>query len=66
IKQWQLTANKPEEARTAIQVAAYYEGKGNKEKAVYNYRNALEIWQKLNDQKEIKIIQSAIDKLENN
>lgn len=64
IKQWQSTANKPEEARTAIQLAAYYEAKGNKEKAIYNYRNALEIWLKLNDQKEIKIIQSAIDKLE--
>ncbi len=64
IKQWQLTANTPEKARTEIPLAAYYERKGNKEKAVYYYRNALEIWKKLNDQKEIKIIQSAIDKLE--
>ncbi len=64
IKQWQSTANKPEDARTAIQLGTYYEAKGNKEKSAYYYRNALEIWKKLNDQKEIKIIQSAIDKLE--
>lgn len=64
IKQWQATENKPEEARTTALLAAYYNEKGNKEKAIYNYQRASEIWQKLNDQNEIKITQSALDKLE--
>ncbi|MEO7293988.1 MAG: tetratricopeptide repeat protein [Ginsengibacter sp.] len=64
IKQWHVTENKPEEARTIALIAAYYNEKGNKEKAIHNYRKAFSIWQKLNDQNEIKIIQSALDKLE--
>ncbi len=64
LRQWEATQNKPEEARASALIAAYYNDKGNKEKAIYNYRKAYGIWQKLNDQNEIKIIQSALDKLE--
>lgn len=63
LKQWQATANIPEEARTAVLLAANYEKKENKEQAVEYYNHALAIWKKLDDQNEMKIIQAALDKL---
>ena len=64
LKQWQATANTPEEARTAVLLAAYYEEKNNKEKTIHYYNYAQEIWKKMNDVTEIKNIQIALDKLE--
>ena len=64
LKQWQATANSPEEARTAVLLAAYYEKKENKQQAIQYYNHALAIWKKLDDQSEIKTIHAALDKLE--
>jgi tetratricopeptide (TPR) repeat protein len=63
LKQWQATANKPEEARTAVLLAAHF-GKNDHQKANLYYRHALEIWKKLDEKNEIKNIQTALEKLE--
>ena len=65
LKQWHLTVNKPEEAHTAGMIAGYFGEKKNKQKSIYYYQYALEIWKKLNEEKEIKNVQLALDKLEN-
>lgn len=63
ILQWKLTANKPEEARTAVMLAAYFAEKKNGLKAFEHYNEALEIWKKLDDQGEIKKVQAAMNSL---
>ena len=64
LKQWQGTANTPEETRTAVLLAVYYEKKENKQQAIQYYNHAQEIWKKVNDVTEIKNIQIALGKLE--
>jgi tetratricopeptide (TPR) repeat protein len=63
ISQWQITVNKPEEARTAVMLAAYFAEKNNKQKATHFYQHAQEIWKTLDEQNEMNKIQSALDKL---
>jgi tetratricopeptide (TPR) repeat protein len=63
INQWQITVNKLEEAKTAVMLAAYFAEKNNKEKATQYYQHALEIWKTLDEQNEMKKIQSALDRL---
>ncbi len=63
IKQWQSTTNKPEEARTAMLIASFYDGKGKKEDAILYYKNAYKIWKKAGEQTEMKAMQAALDKL---
>ena len=55
LKQWQVTANIFEEAKTAVLLAAYFEKKENKQQAIQYYTHALTIWKKIDDQNEIKI-----------
>ncbi len=63
LKQWQATANKPEEARTAVLLAAHFGKNNDQQKAKLYYRHALEIWKKLDEQNEIKSVQAVLDKL---
>lgn len=63
INQWQRTVNKPEEAKTAGMLAAILGEKHYNQKAAHYYAHALEIWTTLEEQSEIKKIQSALDKL---
>ncbi|MDQ6608741.1 MAG: tetratricopeptide repeat protein [Bacteroidota bacterium] len=65
VKQWQATANKPEEARTAILLADYFSKNGSTQKAVHYYRQAIDIWEKLNQPEEVKTTQTALAKLTN-
>lgn len=63
LKQWQATVNTPEEARTAVLLAAYYAGKENKQEATHYYHHALNIWKKLDEPNEMKKIESLLEKL---
>jgi tetratricopeptide (TPR) repeat protein len=64
LKQWQVTVNKPEEARTAALMATIYAGEKSKQGIDY-YQHALDIWDKLGDKKEYLIIKNSLDKLLN-
>ncbi len=64
IKQWQATVNTPEEARTDVLLAAHFAENGNKQQAIHYYNHAFDIWKKMDEQNEMKTIQSALDKLE--
>jgi tetratricopeptide (TPR) repeat protein len=62
LKQWQATVNLPEEARTAVLLAVHFADRDDRQKAIQYYQHALAIWKKLDDQKELKVIQAALDK----
>jgi tetratricopeptide (TPR) repeat protein len=64
LKQWQATVNTSEEARTAVLLASYFAKKNDWQMALQYYNHALEIWKKLDEQKEIKTIEEVLDKLE--
>jgi tetratricopeptide (TPR) repeat protein len=64
LKQWQATANKPEEARTAVLLADHFSKKKDQQRAIQYYQHALEIWKKLDEQNEMKNIHAALEKLE--
>ncbi len=64
LQQWHTTENKPEEARTAVLLAACYSEKGKKEEAIHYYKTAFEIWQKLGEQNEMNKIKTLLDNLE--
>ncbi len=63
MKQWQATVNTSEEARTAVLLASYFAKKNDWQMALQYYNHALEIWKKLDEQKEIKTIEEVLDKL---
>lgn len=62
LKQWQATVNLPEEARTAVLLAVHFADRDDRQKGIQYYQHALAIWKKLDDQKELKIIQVVLDK----